>query len=100
MSEIRVKKVRHYSVVPRAFVEDQRLCAAAVRLGSWLASHSDTFIVHKEHARRVLGLGQDLWAKAIKELKVAGYLRTGARQDLKSGKWQGHDYEIDLGPGD
>lgn len=94
--EIQVHRSKPWAAVPESLIVDQRLGHAAVRLGCWLAGRPDRWIVRKHHAKMVLGLGEDAWDRACRELKHAGYLRTTMLR--QEGRFVGLSWTFDLYP--
>ena len=96
MSQITVKRRGWWGSIPESLLADLRLGHAAVRLGAWLAMRQDGWQVRKQHARRVLGLGESLWDRACAELKAAGYLSVVPLRT--AGRFSGQDYVFDPVP--
>nr|WP_315471914.1 hypothetical protein [uncultured Rhodoferax sp.] len=94
--EIQVHRSKPWAAVPESLIVDQRLGHAAVRLGCWLAGRPDGWVVRKHHAKMVLGLGEDAWDRACRELKHAGYLRTTMLR--QEGRFVGLSWTFDLYP--
>lgn len=93
MTSVKIYNKAPWCAVPEALLQDGRLGHAAARLGAWLAGRPDGWEVRKGQVMRVLGLGEDLWDRATRELKNADYLLTVPIRD--SGRWAGQHYVFD-----
>lgn len=75
MEKIKINTKRPWGAVPESLLTDKRLGHAACRLGCWLATRPNDWVVHRSHAMGELSLGIDAWQSARRQLVAAGYLK-------------------------
>lgn len=85
---------RRYGIIPAALVEDVRLGPVAFRIAAWLVTRPEGWEVRRWHLLQALGLGEQAWLSARKQLLGAGYLRV-VEQRGSGGEFARPEYEFD-----
>lgn len=84
----------HFTIVPNAWLRDDRLSWKAKGLLAYLASHAEGFRVSQNLMLRAATDGRDSLLSGLAELEEAGYLVKADRDRDDSGRYASYDYRL------
>jgi hypothetical protein len=84
----------HFTIVPNAWLRDERLSWKAKGLLAYLSSHAAGFRVSQNQMLRQAADGRDSLLSGLAELEEAGYLVKLARDRDDGGRYASYDYRL------
>lgn len=84
----------HFTIVPNAWLRDERLSWKARGLLAYLASHAEGFRVSQNLMMRAATDGRDSLLSGLAELEAAGYLVKADRDREDGGRFASYDYRL------
>lgn len=92
---VRARRRRsQYASIPNALVRNKELSIEARMLMVYIMGCSESWVFYASVTMDVLGLGRDRYRKALRDLQKFGYLVIHPKQDPKTGRMSGQEWEI------
>jgi hypothetical protein len=84
----------HFTIVPNAWLRDERLSWKAKGLLAYLSSHAEGYRVSQNQMLRQAADGRDSLLSGLAELEEAGYLVKLSRDRDDGGRYASYDYRL------